>query len=381
MGILDAPFIARKRNVMIALGTSITEGGWVGGDPNRWTAKLPASLTALLPGASITVINAGVSGNTSADMLSRLPAVLANNPGAGLVFMETSVNDFKTAGGLTIAQSEANMRSMIAQCELAGCRVIIGTSSPFTITSGFSWSKQIEGNKMAARVATERGLPLVDLFNPLTDLAAYQTADGLHPNTSGNQVWADNIAKVIAALQTGVQPEPLGTNVVIDRFTRSDNASSLGSAPTGQAWTAAQGTWGIADGKAYESGGVSNSAALVNSGLTNQVVTGVMSVAEGTGLVARSDAAGMNYYMVNVFAGAIYKKVAGSFTPIGTAAPAGTFVNGDTVSLEVNGSAITVKRNGAVVATATDTAVTTGTYSGLWRSGANIGRWDKFTVN
>lgn len=379
MGILDAPFITRKRNVMLALGTSITEGGYVGGDPNRWTYKLPASLTALLPGAGISVINAGVSGNTSADMLSRLPALLAANQAAGLVFMETSVNDFKTSGGLTIAQSEANMRAMIAHCELAGCRVIIGTSAPFTIATGFSWSKQIEGNKMAARVAAERSIPLVDLFNPLTDLAAYQTADGLHPNTSGNQVWADNIAKVVAALQVGVQAEPLLGNLVIDRFTRSDIANGLGTTPTGHVWTAAQGTWGITDGKAYESGGVSNSCVLVNSGLTNQVVTGVMSVAEGTGLVARSDAAGMNYYMVNVFGGAIYKKVAGTFTPIGPAT--GAFANGDTVELSVNGSTITVKRNGTVVATTTDTAVTTGTYSGLWRSGASIGRWDKFTSN
>ncbi|MCU1546623.1 MAG: GDSL-like Lipase/Acylhydrolase family [Homoserinimonas sp.] len=178
-------------------------------------------------------------------MLDRLPALLTDNPTAGTVLIETSVNDFSVTGGLTIAQSEANMRAMIAPCELAGYCLVVATSAPFTIATNFSWSKQTEGNKMTTRVAAERNIPLVDLFNPLTDLAGYQTTDGLHPNVSGQQVWADNIAKVIAATQTGPQQEPLLGNLIIDRFTRSDSTNTLGTTPTGHAWTAGLGTCGI----------------------------------------------------------------------------------------------------------------------------------------
>lgn len=54
--------------------------------------------------------------------------------------------------------------------------------------------------------------------------------------------------------------------LVDDTFTRADSASSLGTATSGQAWTASVGTWGIASNKAYLVSATSNAVALIESG-------------------------------------------------------------------------------------------------------------------
>jgi hypothetical protein len=58
--------------------------------------------------------------------------------------------------------------------------------------------------------------------------------------------------------------------VVRDRFGRADSALTLGSAETGQAWTAQQGTWGISSNQAYVAalGAGLPQVATIDSGLT-----------------------------------------------------------------------------------------------------------------
>lgn len=52
---------ARNRQQVLALGTSITNGGHVGDDPNWWTAKLPAAVASLLSGVTVTVVTPGLT--------------------------------------------------------------------------------------------------------------------------------------------------------------------------------------------------------------------------------------------------------------------------------------------------------------------------------
>src|SRR5690606_6906950 len=48
--------------------------------------------------------------------------------------------------------------------------------------------------------------------------------------------------------------ENFGDAEVVDTFARPDSATSLGTADTGQTWTAHAGTWGISGGQAYHAG-------------------------------------------------------------------------------------------------------------------------------
>src|SRR5687767_6335735 len=73
---------------IMALGTSLTQG--YGLPPGT---EIPVQLQAALKGAGInaTVVNAGVSGDTSADGLSRLDWALADKPDAAII--ELGSND------------------------------------------------------------------------------------------------------------------------------------------------------------------------------------------------------------------------------------------------------------------------------------------------
>lgn len=62
------------------------------------------------------------------------------------------------------------------------------------------------------------------------------------------------------------------------------------------------------DGKAYQSAGTNAGSALLNVGKADQAVSAVLTVADGTGLVVRSDATGQNVYLISIAAGAMYKR-------------------------------------------------------------------------
>ncbi len=60
--------------------------------------------------------------------------------------------------------------------------------------------------------------------------------------------------------------------VVSDTFTRADSALTLGSAETGQTWTAVVGTWGISSNKAYSASDAGNERATINPGVANFIL-------------------------------------------------------------------------------------------------------------
>ena len=92
---------------ILALGTSLTQG--YGLPPGtEFTVQLQAALKRA--GIAATVINAGVSGDTSAGGLARLDWSLADKPDAAII--ELGSNDMLR--GLPPAQTEKNLRATIA---------------------------------------------------------------------------------------------------------------------------------------------------------------------------------------------------------------------------------------------------------------------------
>src|SRR6201999_2523954 len=91
---------------ILALGTSLTQG--YGLPPGtEFTTVLQDRLKAA--GVSATIINAGVSGDTSADGLSRLDWSLADHPDAAIV--EMGSNDMLR--GTPPAETEKNLRAIL----------------------------------------------------------------------------------------------------------------------------------------------------------------------------------------------------------------------------------------------------------------------------
>jgi lysophospholipase L1-like esterase len=165
---------SRGANV-IAFGDSLTAGyGALAGE------DYPSRLSALL---GETVINAGVSGDTTESALARLDSdVLARDP--RIVIVGLGGNDFLR--GTPVETTEANLRTCARKIEGAGAMVVL---------LGFRFpSLTADYGDMYERVAKDEGCLLVpritrDILND-TSLKS----DAIHPNAKGYQLMAERIA-------------------------------------------------------------------------------------------------------------------------------------------------------------------------------------------
>ncbi len=156
----------------------------------------------------------------------------------------------------------------------------------------------------------------------------------------------------------------------LDTFNRADNASSLGNADSGQAWTANTGTWGISSNTAYSSTvGVAVALLSVNA-MNGTLVCTAARPASNTGLYFRSNSGGTAGYRIradgtNVYLEATYN----AFTVLAQAAYAyGTGAR--TFTVRGIGTAITVSIDGVVQLSYTEATPQTGTYCGIYKNSA-----------
>jgi acyl-CoA thioesterase-1 len=134
------------------------------------------------------VINASVSGETTAGGLARLPrALMLHHP--RIVILELGGNDGLRA--LPIAQMRANLANMIDLATAAGAKVLLlGMRMPPNY--GADFTEQF--HQCYSDLAREKKLPLVPFL--LQDIALSPgliQADGIHPNELGQPKLLDNV--------------------------------------------------------------------------------------------------------------------------------------------------------------------------------------------
>lgn len=171
--------------------------------------------------------------------------------------------------------------------------------------------------------------------------------------------------------------------VAYDSFDRANNATTLGSADTGQPWTAQNGVWGISSGRAYCPSGAGACIATLDAGLTHVMVeaTVVYLTLASKGIVARyADAS--NYLHADLASGAVrlVKTVAGSQTLVGSAAVSVADDGQYQLRLVARGPAVAVFFNGQrlVTGTVTDAALQTATLVGMRSTSGTLRRLDTF---
>jgi lysophospholipase L1-like esterase len=160
---------------IVAFGDSLTAG--YGAQQGE---DYPSKLSSLI---GTTVINAGVSGDTTESALARLDNdVLTRGP--RIVIVGLGGNDFLQ--GVPIATTERNLRSAVRAIHGAGAMVVIlGFRFP---TLGASYEK------MYAKVAgDERCLLIPDLLDGILSNPSLKS-DEIHPNARGYQLMAERVA-------------------------------------------------------------------------------------------------------------------------------------------------------------------------------------------
>ena len=178
--------LASSGQTIVAFGDSLTSGYGA-----RDGQDYPSVLSARI---GTTIINAGVNGDTTESALQRVESdVLPEEP--RIVIVGLGGND--ALRGVPIAETEANLRSIISTIQDAGAMVILlGYRFP-TMRGDY------EG--MYERVAEETGSLLIDdlLDGILSDPKL--KSDAIHPNAAGYELIAGRVEEPLRELITAAE--------------------------------------------------------------------------------------------------------------------------------------------------------------------------------
>lgn len=176
---------------IVAFGDSLTAGLGVG--PNEsYPAQLQRRLDAL--GYRYRVINAGVSGDTTAGGLRRVPWILNSKP--DLVILELGAND--GLRGLSVDQTRNNLRQIIQRVQQAGATVVLaGMKLPPNYGRDYIASFE----SIYPALAKEYRLPLIPFFlEGVGGSPVLNQADGIHPTKKGYELVVEHVLKALTPL-------------------------------------------------------------------------------------------------------------------------------------------------------------------------------------
>jgi acyl-CoA thioesterase I len=179
-----APGVARGDAVVVALGDSLTAGLGVAAD-EAFPARLEARLKT--EGYAYRVVNAGVSGDTTAGGLRRVDWVLRARP--DVVIVALGAND--GLRGQDPGAMRANLDEIVARLLAAGARVLlVGMRLPPNY--GGDYTKEFEA--VFPAVARRAKVALVPfLLDGVAGVPRLNQADGIHPTAAGQQAIADHL--------------------------------------------------------------------------------------------------------------------------------------------------------------------------------------------
>lgn len=180
--------------VIMIYGDSLTAGYGLSSPEQAFPTLIQSSLTK--KGKPVKVINAGLSGETSAGGLSRLAWVLRQP--VDIFMLELGAND--GLRGLPLDQTRKNLQSIIDQVKAKYPKakiVIAGMLVPPNMGPEYT----TEFKKIFPEIAKKNNATLIPFL--LKDVAGnpkLNQGDGIHPNIEGHKIVAENVMKIIESL-------------------------------------------------------------------------------------------------------------------------------------------------------------------------------------
>jgi acyl-CoA thioesterase-1 len=175
---------AAEERVIVAFGDSLTAG--LGVDAGR---TYPALLGERLKreGYDYRVINAGVSGDTTAGGLRRVDWALRLKP--EIVILELGVNDALRGQKLTAVR--ANLDQLLSRFQAAGARVLV---AGMRLPPNYGDRYAEDFHRLYGDVARARNAPLMPFFLDTVGAVAHlNQADGIHPTAEGYAIVVDRL--------------------------------------------------------------------------------------------------------------------------------------------------------------------------------------------
>lgn len=189
--------VADAAPLVVFLGDSLTAGLGLNED-EAYPARVERELEK--EGRDVRILNAGVSGDTTAGGLSRLGWLLGQKPDVMVVAL--GAND--GLRGLPLEQTGKNLREIIRRSRDAGARVLlVGMRIPPNYgpyAADFA--------ALYPRIGEEMDVPLVPfLLESVGGERALNQADGIHPTAEGQEIMAKT---VVPYLEEVLQVQPAG---------------------------------------------------------------------------------------------------------------------------------------------------------------------------
>jgi acyl-CoA thioesterase-1 len=200
VSVWGAPVRAADAPVIIAFGDSLTAGYGLA-DSQSFPAQLERALHDR--GFAATVVNSGVSGDTTAGGRARLDWSLPER--VDLVIVELGAND--GLRGIAPAETEANLDVILDALDARGIPALFaGMRAPPNL--GREYVAAFDS--LFPRLAKRHGVAFYPFFlEGVAAVPALNQPDGIHPNADGvARIVAQIAPMVAAALDRVAGPEP-----------------------------------------------------------------------------------------------------------------------------------------------------------------------------
>lgn len=191
MAFLSLTIVPVQASTLLVLGDSISAGYGLVNVSEGWVALLSDALAQ----SGTKVVNAGVSGDTTAGGLARLPRLLEKHA-PNIVIIELGGND--GLRGISIPEMDRNLREIILITQKASAvPILLGMQMPPNF--GKQFADRFEATY--SRVAKDLGVVFVQGFmKGVGDVPELMQPDGIHPGLAAQSLLRDKVLVAVNPL-------------------------------------------------------------------------------------------------------------------------------------------------------------------------------------
>ena len=180
---------------IVAFGDSLTSGHRLP-SKDAYPSVLQGKLKAA--GLPVTVVNHGISGDTTTRALRRLDGALAEQP--QIMIVELGVND--GLRGVPVPVVKANLEKIITAAQAQNIEVVLCAMEALPLQG---WQYTIAFHQMYEDLAATYGVTLVPfLMNGVLGNPDLISDDGVHPNAAGARYIAETVFEYVFPLASTV---------------------------------------------------------------------------------------------------------------------------------------------------------------------------------
>jgi acyl-CoA thioesterase-1 len=183
---------------IVAFGDSLTSGHKLP-QKDAYPAVIQKKLKAA--GLPFTIVNHGVSGDTTRRALNRLDRALAEQP--QIFIVELGVND--GLRGVPVPEIKAKLEKIIAAAQGQNAEVLLCAMEALPFNG---WQYMIDFHQMYEDLAMKYGVALLPfLMNGVLGNPDLISDDGVHPNAAGARFIADTIWEYLEPMARKIETE------------------------------------------------------------------------------------------------------------------------------------------------------------------------------